>query len=79
MFLLCRNETNGLLEKMEDVPGPFFNNLQTIYFINCAASDVSCVRPYFPLLRAPKYKYMQGQALKTVSACDYFTDKNSVM
>ena len=40
MFLLCRNETNGLLEKMEDVPGPFFNNLQTIYFINCAASDV---------------------------------------
>ncbi len=26
MFLLCRKETNGLLEKMEDVSGSFFKN-----------------------------------------------------
>ena len=24
MFLLCRKETNGLLQKMEDVSGSFF-------------------------------------------------------
>ncbi len=27
-FLLCRKETNGLLEKMKDVSGSFFRNMK---------------------------------------------------